>query len=376
MAAPSFLIEDQLSAFLTYIGLPASLRNQRSTGDAKTDLHFLTQLHIHTISTIPYDNLWLHYSATHINTILPASKFTNIVTAARGRGGYCFQVSLLFNHVLRALGFAAYLAPVRIRHRVDGVPHGDFSGWVHLVNLLTLSDGSKWSFDVAFGGDGPTAPVRLVHDIVQTNLGSQQIRLFRDWIPSQLLRTEESKLWVYQYRNGEAAAWNSFYAFGEQEAMEADFGNLNWYTGSHPESFQTFTCIVVKFLRREKTNNADATSQIHVNGAPFHPFDQEIYGKRMLVNGVVKENLGGKTAIVEDCQTEDERVEALEKWFGIRLTEEERLGIKGWGTELRGDGSEGVLRRQAGGKGEVWEFRRGKEWGRVWRGEVRKENGV
>jgi hypothetical protein len=35
------------------------------------------------------------------------------------------------------------------------------------------------------------------------------------------------------------------------------------------------------------------------------------------------------------CKTEDERMEALEKWFGIRLTEEEKQGIRGWSTELK-----------------------------------------
>ena len=61
----------------------------------------------------------------------------------------------------------------------------------------------------------------------------------------------------------------------------------------------------------------------------------EIYGKRMLVNGVVKENLGGKTKVVQECQTEAERVEALKTWFGIRLSEEEINSIRGWHTELK-----------------------------------------
>ncbi|KAH4180486.1 arylamine N-acetyltransferase [Parastagonospora nodorum] len=351
MAQPSVFSEDQISAFLNYIGLPPSLQQQRYTGDASKDIHFLTQLHIHAISKVPYENLWLHYNPTHTNNINPNDTYTSIVTNNRGRGGYCFQVSIFFNHILRGLGFPAYLSPVRIRYRVDGIPQGNYSGWVHLVNVVTLTDGSKWALDVGFGGDGPTAPIQLVHNHISTNLGNQEVRLWRDWIPTQLHRTAETKLWIYQYRNGVEQEWNSFYAFGETEAMEADFFNLNWYTGSHPESFQTFTCIIVKFLRREKGD-----------GSGY----QEIYGKRMLVNGVVKENLGGKTAIREDCRTEEERVRSLEEWFGMKLTEEERAGIRGWGTELKGDGSEGVIARQAQSK-EVWEIKRGKEWRHHWK---------
>ncbi|KAF2030109.1 arylamine N-acetyltransferase 2 [Setomelanomma holmii] len=355
MAAPSVFSEEQIATYLRYIDLPLRLQQQRWTGEASKDLHFIEQLHTHMISAISYENLWLHYNPTHTNFINPQETYQNIVGNRRGRGGYCFQVSIFFNHVLRGLGFPAYLAPVRIRHRVDGVPQGDYSGWVHLVNLITLTDGSKWSLDVGFGGDGMTAPVPLVHDRPQTNMGSQEVRLWHDWIPSQLHRTEEAKLWIYQYRNDAQQDWNSFFAFSEAEAMFADFHNLNWYTGSHPESFQTFTCIVVKFLRRPKS------------GSEGNDGDQEIYGKRMLVNGVVKENLGGKTKVVEDCKTEEQRLEALKKWFGMIFTEEEKNGIRGWGTELHGDGSEGVIARQ-GSRGETWAYRRGKDWQRTWSG--------
>jgi hypothetical protein len=140
--------------------------------------------------------------------------------------------------------------------------------------------------------------------------------------------------------------------------MEADFHNLNWYTGAHPESFQTFTCIIVKFLRRTKEDGGE-----------------EIYGKRMLVDGLVKENLGGKTKVVEDCRTEEQRVQALEKWFGMTLTEDEKAGIRGWGTELRGNGIEGDVTGQ-NKRGEVWEVRRGPDWQRKWKGcSTRLNNG-
>ncbi|KAJ4372903.1 hypothetical protein N0V83_003194 [Neocucurbitaria cava] len=322
------------------------------------------------IAAVPYENLWLHYNPTHINTIKPQDTYENIVTDSRGRGGYCFQVSIFFNHILRGLGFPAYLTTVRIRLRVGGIPQGDYTGWRHLVNIVTLSDGSRWSLDVGFGGDGPTAPVQLVHNRPQPNLGSQEIRLWHDWIPTQLHRTAETKLWIYQYRNGPGLEWNSFYAFdAEAEAMEADFATLNWYTGMHPESFQTYTCLVVKFLRRDKQPAANG-QQGQGEGE-----DQEIYGKRMLVEGVVKENLGGKTMIVEECLTEGQRLEALQKWFGMTFTDEEKAGIRGWGTELGGDeydGWEGTI-SSSKTRSEHWEARRGVEWEWMWKGPVAEE---
>lgn len=172
--------------------------------------------------------------------------------------------------------------------------------------------------DVACGGDGPTAPIQLLHGHVQQNLGPQDVRLIHDHIPTQTVRTPESRLWIYQYRNSPELDWITFYAFAEAEAMEADFNLMNWFTGSSPDSFQTYTVLVVKFLRRVKQDG-----------------EYEIYGKRMMVNEVVKKNLGGKTKVVQRCQSEAERVEALRAWFGIELSDEGRKGIQGWSTEIR-----------------------------------------
>lgn len=57
-------------------------------------------------------------------------------------------------------------------------------------------------------------------------------------------------------------------------------------------------------------------------------------GKRMLVNGVVKENLGGRPEVVKVCETEGERVQTLGELFGITLDKEER-GVVGRFVELR-----------------------------------------
>ena len=54
----------------------------------------------------------------------------------------------------------------------------------------------------------------------------------------------------------------------------------------------------------------------------------------------------------------------LEKEFGMTFTEEEKERIRGRSTELKGEGSQGVvegLRK----RGEAWEIRRGREWSRV-----------
>ncbi|KAF2259221.1 cysteine proteinase [Lojkania enalia] len=310
---------EQVSAFVEYIGLPAKYHVENNP---QHGLEFLTALHIHTISAVPYENLSLHYSPTHTISIDPHDAFQKVVGNRRGRGGYCMEVGIFFNHILRGLGFKAYTVGVRIRLREAGAPAGNYIGWVHIVNIVTLPSGAKYMLDVGFGGDGATKPLPLLSGHSTHNLGNQEIRLIYDHIPTQTHRTEASKLWIYQYRNGPHLPWNSFYAFPELEFLESDFRIMNWYTGSHPESFQVFTLLVIKFLKREKEGAK--------NG------EQEVYGKRMLVNGTVKENLGGRTRVVQECATEEERVRALEGLFGIILTGEEREGIMGHPTELKG----------------------------------------
>lgn len=157
-------------------------------------------------------------------------------------------------------------------------------------------------------------------DQVIRNIGIQDIRLIRDHIPSQVNRRPENKMWIYDFRNSLTAPWHAFYAFYDVEFTEADFGVMNWFTGCSPLSPQLDNVLVIKFLRRARENGEV----------------EEVYGKRMMVNGTVKENLGGKTVVVHECRTEAERVGALEEWFGIHLTKDERDGIRVWKTELTG----------------------------------------
>ncbi|KAH6889877.1 hypothetical protein B0T10DRAFT_42122 [Thelonectria olida] len=307
--------QEQLQLFLAHIGLPEHLRHESPS------LALLNALHVHTLSTLPYENLSIHYNASHQIDLDPQHLFRKVVTENRGRGGFCMEIAILYNHILRAIGFDAYTAGVRTRGRLEGVPQGDYPGWNHIINIVTFPDGSKYHDDVAFGGDGALFPMPLIDGLVHDNLGTQQIRLVRDWIPQQVHRAEESKLWIYQYRNNLDREWNSFYSFPGIEFYALDWGVVNFWIGAHPDSHQRVNVLVIKFLRRPKQD---------VDGLEY-----EIYGKRMLVNGVVKENLGGKTHIVTELKSEAERLAALEGYFSIGLSQEEGEGIIGYKSELK-----------------------------------------
>lgn len=117
---------EQLSRFLALIAIPPDFHLDRNP---RPDLAFLTALHVHTITTVPYENLALHYAKHRRVDLDPQFLFRKIVEDGRGRGGYCLENSTLFLHVLRGLGFDVYPVGVKVRLRVNGVPQGGYLGW-------------------------------------------------------------------------------------------------------------------------------------------------------------------------------------------------------------------------------------------------------
>lgn len=192
---------------------------------------------------------------------------------------------------------------------------------------MHLPCGSKFSADVAFGGDGPTSPLLMdgAGSVIQ-NLGAQEVRLIHTNIPQQLLR--EPKLWVYQYRNSAKEEWNSFYSFAEIEFFQADFEVQNWWTSA--KTLHRWTVLVVRFLRKgepiklcqDKDWKRDEEQDVNV------------VGKVMLVNNLIKVNMGGKTQVVHQFKSEEDRLQALWEYFGIELTQEEIQSIDGWNMAL------------------------------------------
>jgi len=198
---------------------------------------------------------------------------------------------------------------------------------MHVVNIVTLPDGSKWMMDAGFGGDGATKPVPLVHGQAVQNLGTQEIRLMRSNLDEQQDRS--MLYWVYEYRNHPTAEWNAYYAFPEWEFSEADFGIVNFYASNSPESIQKLNVLVVKFVRSSGSDVDDIVTDKTTTSRA------EIVEKIMLHDNLVRRNTGGKTQTVQVLETESQRIEALRSWFGLELTPAEQQAIRGHTKEIR-----------------------------------------
>lgn len=64
--------------------------------------------------------------------------------------------------------------------------------------------------------------------------------------------------------------------------------------------------------------------------------DGELVGEIRLYENEVRRRVRGESELLATLTTEDERVQALEKYLGVKLSEPEVLGIQGTVTQLSG----------------------------------------
>ncbi|KAL4986802.1 arylamine N-acetyltransferase 1 [Aspergillus falconensis] len=295
------LSAEQVDQYFARIQLPRRYHRDQLPA---LDINFLSELQACHITTIPYENLSLHY-AQRVTVSLDASTIHHKLVQRR-RGGYCMENNILFNQVLLFLGFQAYLTGARLFRDGKGKLCG-WSGWEHSVNIVTFPDRTRYLVDVGYGGNGPIMPLPFLEGLVHQNIGTQTMRLVRGTFPNSF-----QEQWVYQFRNTEDQAWTPGYAFTEVEFFLRDFEVMNFFTSHSPECFLTSNVLVVKFIRE----------------------GDNVQGKIILDNDKVKMYLGSKSTIVQACKTESERLEVLENYFGIELRREERDGIRGRASSL------------------------------------------
>lgn len=108
------LTEDQLDRALAHIDYPRA----KHAADPLRRLH---QLMLHHLARVPFENVGIHYSKTHILSLALDDLFDKIVV--RSKGGYCVELNAFFAAILRGLGYKVLTVAGRVKH-------GDtYSGW-------------------------------------------------------------------------------------------------------------------------------------------------------------------------------------------------------------------------------------------------------
>jgi N-hydroxyarylamine O-acetyltransferase len=211
-------------------------------GGLAAELGVLQSLVLHHLSAIPFENL---------NPLLgrpvlldPASLESKLTRG--GRGGYCFEQNVLFFQILSQLGFRVTPLVARVRWMLPmDAPQSPPS---HMLLLVTLDEG-EFICDVGFGGQSPTAPIRVATDIEQ-----------------------ETPHGIYRLRHLDAGyeldmrlpeTWAAMYRFTREPQSPRDYEVFNWYTATHPSSRFVNNLVAARVLPDARLNmfNDEVTLQ-------------------------------------------------------------------------------------------------------------------
>ncbi|WP_193164328.1 arylamine N-acetyltransferase family protein [Microbulbifer hainanensis] len=134
------------------------------------------------------------------------------------RGGYCYEQNALLRAALQAIGFPVSGLAARVLWQA---PTDHQPAQSHMILRVEIED-AGYLVDVGFGGQTPTAPLRLDTSAEQAT----QHGLYR------LSRVGDD----YLLETRIARDWSPVYRFDLQEQLAGDYKVFNWYCSTHPES--------------------------------------------------------------------------------------------------------------------------------------------
>lgn len=135
-----------------------------------------------------------------------------------GRGGYCFELNLLFAAALRELGFTVSYLIARV---LWTQPDDAITPQTHMLLRVEMDDGSRL-VDVGFGGQVLAGALRLEPD-------TEQMTLLE---PFRLLQAGDA--WHMQVLI--QGQWRNLYRFDLRPVEYIDCVVANHYVSTHPDS--------------------------------------------------------------------------------------------------------------------------------------------
>jgi len=257
------------------------------------------------LSTIPFENLSIHYNPRHNISIEKGDVFEKLVL--RKRGGYCMELNSAFANLLRTLGYSLITGGARV------LPVGTtvHLGWAHQTLYVTI-DSRKYLVDVGFGGGGLIQPIEILEGVIVSGVPPESHRVVKGFVGSS---TDSRRQWSLQHRKSDIEEWSILYSFdAKTEFFVADYTSMNFYTSTAPEAVFVNKLMMMKVLLDD-------------SGTPF--------GRRTMLNDKINEVHGTKRLLLCDCQTEEDRVQAIAKYWEIFLTKEEGIAIAGRVPEIK-----------------------------------------
>ncbi|KAG0195880.1 N-terminal acetyltransferase [Mortierella sp. GBA30] len=258
-------------------------------------LETLRELQYRCVTSIPFETLSLRTTKSRAVDISLQGIYDRVVT--NNRGGWCFSLNRLAFELLHGLGYTVQFTLARV---CKPLTYGDpiaFTQKTHRISIVRFVDGSKYAFDIGFGNTS-MRPLPLKEGATVEFFGHKRrmVKVIHNLATPELLGNPAMEMWCMEEYFGEDK-WAPCYAFTEQQFYDNDCEMSNFYTSYSPNSvfFKEFWCI---------------------QGA----LDGKYY---ILMNKELK--VRSATGTVEKIvfEKEQDRLDALEKYFGIVLTEDE-----------------------------------------------------
>ncbi|KAM0551386.1 hypothetical protein ACHAPJ_008495 [Fusarium lateritium] len=308
--------QSQLEKYYDRIALPASDRQYNvSNLSSDAQLEFLFRLQNQQLITVPFENLTLHYSWHRVVNVDADHLYDKIV--GEKRGGYCMENNSFFHTVLLSLGYDVYTVAARVYNPGTG----RYGGMTHLLNVVTIGE-TSYAVDVGFGARTPTIPLQLIPEQVRDRSDSGQMRLRYDTIPQYL--NKKQKVWIYEYRSRDGAEWTPQWCFMDFEALPEDIRVMNMSPSRSPSSFFTYKVVCVLFTSEKEDYSGESVETRTLKEA-----GGDIDGGLIIDGNVFKYRKGGVVKWEQTFKTEEERLEALRKYFGVELSRQDQRAIRG-----------------------------------------------
>jgi arylamine N-acetyltransferase len=304
------LTSEQVDRYLGRISL---------TGRRKPCLSYLNDLVRAQLAAIPYENLSIHYSETHAITLDVDSLFQKIVE--QGHGGYCMELNNLFYALLSTLGFDVHARAGRVwKARSPPGPEREanplhWTGWSHMVLVAHLEQ-NDYLVDVGFGANGPVKAIRIPSKLTPGDIIVGVIPEEHQLGSINAPHSPRDTLYIMRHRRDKDSAWNPLFTFDPFTPFSgSDYEMMSFHCYCHPHS---------PFV-----NNVLCTTT---------GFDEDgiAISRMMLQNNVLKERRDGQNTVVEKLDSEEARLGAIERVWGIKFTDAEKKGVEKWGTTITG----------------------------------------
>lgn len=135
------------------------LRRINSTGIVRNDLDTLRELTFKHVFAIPFETLDIH---NQIPIILQINLLYQKVIQDH-RGGYCYELNVLFHHLLTLCGFDVDLVAGRLHHG-----NNRFGREFEHLALIVRLNGRRWLVDVGYG-DFSLVPLAVMPGEIQSD---------------------------------------------------------------------------------------------------------------------------------------------------------------------------------------------------------------